>query len=174
MRKHNGMRPQDVAILLKIIALKKQNWQLQPLSNMLRISISEISESLNRSRTSGLIDFNKKRPNKLAILEFLEHGVKYVFPQEPGPMVVGLPTGHSHPFMKKSIKSNVNYVWPDRDGEVLGGSIEPFYNGQVAAAKEDPEFYKLLALVDVIRVGQVREASIAKDELKHAVLDDES
>lgn len=172
MRKHNGMRPQDVAILLKIIALKKQDWQLQPLSTMLRISMSEISESLNRSRSAGLVDFNKKRPNKLAIMEFLEHGVKYVFPQQPGAMVRGLPTGHSHSFMKKLIKSEVNYVWPDREGEVMGERIEPFYERQVEAAKEDPNFYKLLALVDVIRVGKVREVSIAKEELKHAVLNE--
>lgn len=166
------MRPQDVAILLKIVALKNEGWQLQSLSNMLRISISEISESLNRSRIAGLIDFYKKRPNRIAMMEFLEHGVKYVFPQEPGAMARGIPTAHSHPFMKKFIKSEVNYVWTDRDGEIIGEAIEPFYKSQSQAAKEDLTFYKLLALVDVLRVGKVREVNIAKDELKNAVLND--
>ena len=61
MRKHNGMRPQDVAILLKIILLDSKNWQLVGLSSALKISISEISESLNRSRLAGLVDYNKKK-----------------------------------------------------------------------------------------------------------------
>jgi hypothetical protein len=170
MRKHNGMRPQDVAILLKIIALNGQSWQLQTLSNALHISISEISDSLNRSRTAGLVDFHKKRPNRMAILEFLEFGVKYVFPQEPGAKAIGIPTAHSHPFMKSLINSDVNFVWPDQNGSVVGEAIEPFYKNQPQSAKEDPEFYKLLALVDVLRVGQVREINIAKEELKNSVL----
>lgn len=172
MRKHNGMRPQDVAILLKIIALREDNWHLQWLSNMLYISISEISESINRSRTAGLIDFNKKRPNRMAMMEFLEHGVKYVFPSEAGPKVIGTPTAHSHPFMKKFIKSDVIYVWPDQDGEKVGESIEPFYKNQAKAAKNDSDFYQLLALVDVLRVGQVREINIAKAELKKMLLNE--
>ena len=48
------MRPQDVAILLKIVAKDQEDWQIQPLSNDLRISIAEISESLNRSRMAAL------------------------------------------------------------------------------------------------------------------------
>jgi len=169
MRKHNGMRPQDVPILLKIVALKDAHWQLQPLSNMLRISMSEISESLNRSRTAGLIDFKKKRPNKLALMEFLEHGLKYVFPQEPGPVTKGILTAHSHSFMKQFIKSDENYIWPSFEGKFMGQTIEPFYGRQVEAVKDDPDLYKLLALTDVLRVGRVREVEIAKEELRKII-----
>jgi len=55
------MCPQDVAILLKIILLNSERWQLVKLSSSLKISISEISESLNRSRLAGLVDYNKKK-----------------------------------------------------------------------------------------------------------------
>lgn len=48
--------------------------------------------------------------------------------------------------------------------------IEPFYKKQVEAVKEDQEFYKLLALVDVILVGKVREIEYAVDELKKNIL----
>ena len=174
MRKHNGMRPQDVAILLKIIALDGQNWQLVGLSNALRISISEISESLNRSRIASLIDYNKKMINRQNLLEFLEHGVKYVFPQEPGAMVRGIPTAHSHPFMKNTFISEINYVWPDMKGEVMGLLIEPFYPKQVEAVIEDQEYYKLLALVDVVRVGKVREIKHAINELRKNILNESS
>lgn len=174
MRKHNGMRPQDVAVLLKIIALDGQPWQLVGLSNSLRISISEISESLNRSRLASLIDYNKKKINRQNLLEFLEHGVRYVFPQQPGAMVRGIPTAHSHPFMKKNFISEMNYVWPDNKGKEMGLMIEPFYPKQVEAVIEDPEYYKLLALVDVIRVGKVREIKYAVDELKKDILHEPS
>jgi len=166
MRKHNGMRPQDVAVLLKIMALKDQDWQMQNLASELSISLSEISESLNRSRIARLIDFNKKKINRQSLLEFLEHGVQYVFPQEPGAMVRGIPTAHSHPFMQKHFKSDLSYVWPDSSGDVVGLQIEPFYPKQVEAVKEDPLFYKLLAIVDVIRVGKVREVKVAEKELE--------
>lgn len=166
MRKHNGMRPQDVAILIKIIALENQQWQLQPLSNLLFISISELSDSLNRSRLAGLVDHSKKNPNRNSILEFLEHGVKYVFPQEPGAIVRGMLTAHSHPFMQSYFNSEENYVWPDQKSSFLGQRIEPFYINQPEAARLDGNFYKLLALVDVIRVGRVREVRVAINELK--------
>jgi len=174
MRKHNGMRPQDIAILLKIISMNGQPWQLAGLSNSLRISISEISESLNRSRLAGLIDYHKKKINRQNLLEFLEHGVRYVFPQQPGSMVRGIPTAHSHPFMKKKIISELNYVWPDSKGETIRLMIEPFYPKQVEGAKEDEEYYKLLALVDVIRAGKVREVHYAVNELKKVILHESS
>jgi hypothetical protein len=166
MRKHNGMRPQDIAILLKICCINDANWQLVPLSNALQISISEISESLNRSRLAHLVDYNKKQVNRQNLLEFLEHGVHYVFPQQPGATVRGIPTAHSHPHMKKMFISDVDYVWPDNKGSAMGMMIEPFYAKQTEAVKEDPLYYKLLALVDVIRVGKVREVKFAITGLK--------
>ena len=172
MRKHNGMRPQDVAILLKIVSRKNENWQLMELANSLRISISEISESLNRSRIAGLIDYSKKKVNRQNLFEFLEHGVRYVFPQEPGAMVRGIPTAHSHSSMKKKFISEMDYVWPDNKGKIVGLLIEPFYPKQVEAVKEDEVYYKLLSLADVIRVGKVREVKYAVNELRKSILDE--
>ena len=169
MRKHNGMRPQDIAILLKILSMDGKPWQISSLSHSLFISLSEISESLNRSRIAGLIDYNKKNINRLSLMEFLEHGVKYVFPQEPGTMVRGIPTAHSHSFMKKMFVSETEYVWPDRSGDTLGLMIEPFYAKQAEAVRQDELFYKLLALVDVIRVGRIREVKYAVEELKKLI-----
>ncbi len=168
------MRPQDVAILLKIVSIGSESWQLLGLANLLKISISEISESLNRSRLAGLIDYNKKKVNRQNLLEFLEHGVRYVFPEQPGAMVRGIPTAHSHPDMKKYFISEMDYVWPDNKGEAMGLMIEPFYKKQVEAVKEDREYYRLLALVDVIRVGKVREIKYAVNELKKYILHEPS
>ncbi|MDX1937109.1 MAG: hypothetical protein SFU21_08320 [Flavihumibacter sp.] len=174
MRKHNGMRPQDVAILLKIVSKNNVSWQLAELAGSLRISISEVSESLNRSKIASLIDQGKKQVNRQNLMEFLEHGVRYVFPQEPGAMVRGIPTAHSHISMKKKFMSEIDYVWPYGNGKVVGLKIEPLYPKQVDAISDDENFYKLLSLLDVIRVGKVREVKHAISELKKNILNEPS
>lgn len=57
----NNLKPQDVVILLKIIALGKKPWFHHTIANELRISQSEVSQSLNRSKYSGLIDGERKK-----------------------------------------------------------------------------------------------------------------
>lgn len=170
MRKHNGMRPQDIVILLKIIAYKGTDWHLKDLARDLYISPSEVSESLNRSREAGLVDYYKKRINRQSLMEFLQHGLPYVFPQRPGAVVNGIPTAHSHPFMKQHFRSDSNFVWPDTQGKVRGEAIDPFYPKQIYAARDDNDLYKLLALTDVMRVGRTREAGIAINELSKMIL----
>jgi hypothetical protein len=165
MRKHNGMRPQDIVILLKIITLGNEHWQLKDLASQLYISPSEVSESLNRSQLAGLIDYNKKKVSRQSLMEFLQYGLHYVFPQHPGSMVNGIPTAHAHPSMNKQIISDQLYVWPDREGKSRGLAIEPFYPKQTMAVKQDKELYELLSLVDVLRVGRTREIKLAVDKL---------
>lgn len=164
------MRPQDIVVLLKIVALGKNPWQVKDLAYSLSISQSEVSEALNRNYIASLVDYDKKRVNRQSLMEFLQYGLHYVFPQQPGAMVNGIVTAHSHPYMKKYFDSETIYVWPDLHGKERGLSVEPFYPKQVEAVKHDEELYKLLALVDVIRVGRRREINLAVDELSKIIL----
>lgn len=161
MRKHNGMRPQDIAILLKIVLLGERDWQFKDLSQALYISGGEITASLNRSRLARLVDYNRKRVNRLALFEFLQYGLPFVFPDAPGAMTKGMPTAHSHPILQSTMVSSQVYVWPDIEGKEYGQMIEPLYNNQVKAAKQDPELYAALAMTDVIRIGKTREINFA-------------
>jgi len=43
MKRHNGMRPQDVVILLKMITLQNKNWTFSHIAGELQISESEVS-----------------------------------------------------------------------------------------------------------------------------------
>jgi len=166
MRKHNGMRPQDVAILLKIVLLGKNEWQYQDLARSLCISGAEVNASLNRSKLAGLIDHNRKRVNKQALYEFLQHGIQYVFPIQPGALTKGIPTAHSHPDIKEQIVSEGIFVWPDINGTEIGQTIEPLFNTQVRAIREDPGLYEVLSLIEILRVGKTREKNIALQQLK--------
>ena len=173
MKIHSGMRPHDIVVLLKIAAKKNESWFMKDLSHELNISASEVSESINRSVIAGLIAPNKKKLNKLALLDFLEHGLRYVFPQQPGAIVRGVATAHSAPPLSFIIKSLDYYVWPSGKGTLRGQSIQPLYPSVVEAVKEDENLYEYLALADAIRVGKAREKEIAIQELKKRLLNGE-
>ncbi|MBC7759498.1 MAG: hypothetical protein H7069_11620 [Phormidesmis sp. FL-bin-119] len=166
------MRPQDIAILLKLIAIKEGQVGLIYLANSLSISTSEISESLNRSHYAGLLD-DRRKVKRQNFMDFLQYGISHVFPQHPGTLVRGIATAHSHPYIKEQLLSNENYVWADINGDMIGLAIEPLYKKQVEAVKQDEVFYKLLALVDVLRVGRNREKAIAINHLKE-IMDEPS
>lgn len=170
MKAHNGMRPQDIVILLKILLAENESWQYRDLSASLSISVSEIAESLNRSNLAGLIDVTKKKVHRLSIMEFIKYGLHYVFPQSPGAMVTGIATAHSHPFYQGHFESETNYVWEFDNGNMRGQAIQPLYKGLASAALQDEELYKMLAGIDIIRVGKAREKKLALEELEKAIL----
>jgi hypothetical protein len=169
MRKHNGMRPQDIAILLKIISKGKQPWQNKDLAYELSLSPSEISESLNRSKLAGLINFEKKELHKQSLIEFIRYGLHYVFPVSPMGLTNGIGTAHSHPLMKREFASEQKYVWPKAGGKDFGSAIDPLYADVVKAVEKDEKFYALLALTDVFRVGRAREINFAGQLLKDMI-----
>ena len=170
MKSHNGMRPQDIVLLLKILTSSEIDWQYRDLSADLYLSISEVSESLHRSHIAGLIDESKRKVHRQSLMEFIRYGLHYVFPQVPGTMVTGLPTAHSYPFYSKLFKSELNYVWPDMDGNLRGLAIQPLYKSVAKAVKKDEILYKLLASIDIIRVGRTREIKVAIEELEKVIL----
>ena len=136
------------------------------MAEALGLSQSEVSESVSRSKYSGLLDPTGKIVMKLALLEFIQYGLRYVFPQQPGPIVRGVPTAHSASPLKNEIQSSEAYVWPYGKGNVRGHSIIPLYVSVPEAALKDEKLHELLALVDAIRVGRARERDIAIIELK--------
>jgi hypothetical protein len=112
------------------------------------------------------------RVSRQNLLEFLQFGLPYVFPQKPGAMVNGLATAPSQPVMRPHFKSGQLYVWPELHSRERGLSIEPFYPRQAEAAKADEKLYSLLALVDVLRVGRRREISASIEKLSKMILNE--
>lgn len=170
MENHKGMRPHDIVILLKIIALDDAPWYMKDLANTLYISAGEVSESLNRSMIAGLISNNKKRVLRSALLEFILYGLKYVFPQRPGSMQRGMVTAHSAFPLSEKINSEEKWVWPFVEGNQRGLAIEPLHPNVPKACLLDENLHELLSLTDAIRAGNSREFQIAADELKKRIL----
>lgn len=165
------MKPQDILLLLKIISMGEENWNQKPTAEALSMSQSEVSESVARSKYAGLLDPKGKKVMRMALMDFLEKGIRYVFPQHPGAVVRGIPTSHSAPPLNQEIQSTEHYVWPSSKGSVRGHSIIPLYPSVPEAALNDVKLYELLALVDALRVGRAREKELAIKELKSRILD---
>ncbi len=163
------MKPQDVAILLKIASLREREWLMKDLAEQMKISIGEFSYSLNRSVCAGLLSQDKTVVMKLALLNFLQYGVRYVFPQQPGEMAKGIPTAHAASPLSHIISSNEAYVWRYARGDVRGRVIEPLYPKATEACLNDPLLYELLALTDALRVGRIREQELAIEEIKKRI-----
>ncbi len=164
------MKPQDVVILLKIIALDTDDWQQKPLSDALKMSQSEVSQSVARSKFAGLLDGTGKKVMRLAFFDFLQYGLTYVFPQKPGPVVRGLPTAHSAAPLNSVIVSEESYVWPWAKGKIRGHCIVPLYSSVPDAAAVDVKLYEMLSLTDALRIGRARERDLAIIELKKRIL----
>ena len=154
-------------ILLRILSLQDKDWLSVDIARFLRISPSEVSESLNRSDIAGLIDKNRKNVNANSFKEFLIYGLKYVFPVQPGAIVRGIPTAHSAPPISGYIsQGQEKYVWPSARGNERGQAVEPLYKTVPEIAKNEPELYELLVIVDTLRIGKEGEMEIAGKQLK--------
>ncbi|NJM77812.1 MAG: hypothetical protein HC852_21090 [Acaryochloridaceae cyanobacterium RU_4_10] len=162
------LKPQDVVILLKVHVFKKSTWTYEELANSLGMSASEVHAGLKRCVTSGLYGASSKQIRPQAVLEFLIHGLKYVFPAQPGVLGRGIPTAHCAEPLKSLLSSSAEsaYVWADPSGTVRGQTIAPLYKSVPVAVKKDPALYELLSLLDAIRLGRVREQRLAVELLE--------
>ncbi|MEX1003614.1 MAG: hypothetical protein WDZ35_15960 [Crocinitomicaceae bacterium] len=166
MKKHSGMRPHDIAILLKIASKRREKWLMKDLAQELKISASEISESINRSVIGGLISSDKRTLKKLALLDFLKSGIRHVYPQQAGAMTRGINTAISAPPLMNEFMTEESFVWPYGKGKTRGQAIEPLHPNTPEACLNDAKYYELMALTDAIRIGKVREQNIAFEMLK--------
>lgn len=147
-------------------------YAVRALEDSTGISKSEVSGGLRRCAEVGLLKADrqtgKPRVNTRNLHEFLSYGLRYVFPARPGPMVRGLPTAHSAPVFADRLFSAGEHihVWEDAEGSLFGQRIEPLFRTVPQAARRDPDLYAMLALVDSIRIGQEREAALARELLQ--------
>lgn len=165
------LKPQDVVVLLKLVALGPEPWTYQRLAVELSMSQSETHAGVRRAVAARLMSDAKSaigRPVRAALAEFLVHGVRYAYPPERGQLTRGMPTGYAAPPLNELIvqPDEPPPVWPYAEGSVRGYSFAPLYPSVPAAAARDLKLYELLALVDAIRDGRARERSLATKEIE--------
>ncbi|NWB94414.1 hypothetical protein HX882_00740 [Pseudomonas gingeri] len=152
------------------------SYSVRALQASLGISKTEIASALKRCQQIGLLRSDPKtqlpRVNSKALLGFIEHGLRYVFPVKPAEIVRGIPTSFSAPVLQDTLMSggDLIQVWPDAYGNRKGQSITPLFKTVPGAVKKDPLLYEYLALIDAIRLGNAREANLANKILRDKVL----
>jgi len=163
------LKPQDVLVLLKL-AVGGRGASYQKLANELFMSSSEVHEALKRAVKSQLVTKigSEMRLVRPALIEFLVHGIRYVFPAECGGLTRGMPTASAvEPLLQQLVGgSELPPVWPDPEGAVQGLAFSPLYRSVPQAARSDAALYELLALVDAVRGGDARERQLAQKELE--------
>ena len=164
------LKPQDILVLLKLVAVGSDEWSYNRLAVSLHMSPSEVHAAIKRSLSARLASQseNRARPNFRNLREFLIHGIQYVFIPERGEMTRGLATGiFAMPLSDLIVlPDEPPNVWPDPEGGQRGLAFSPLYKSVPKAAGEDPLLYELLTLVDVLRSGYARERKIAAAELE--------
>ncbi|BCS35973.1 hypothetical protein TBR22_A52090 [Luteitalea sp. TBR-22] len=163
----SGLLPQDVVVLAKLACYRGERPPMAQVASDLALSPSQVHASLKRLERSRLVDAHTGRPLLKAVEEFLIHGVKYVFPAQRGEATRGVPTAYAAPPLSDQIVADgeLTPVWPDAEGSVRGVTLEPLHRAVPKAARQDPALYAILALIDALRDGRVRERQLAEREL---------
>jgi hypothetical protein len=164
------LKPQDVCLLLKIVARGPEPWSYTQLAWELGMSASEVHAAVKRSGDAGLLRLNEGWgvPDAQGLDELLVYGVRYVWAADRGALVQGMPTAESvAPLVGLLPPSHEPpSVWPDPTGDVRGVALEPLYKSVPVAASRDPVLHELFALVDAIRGGPEAVRAIAIRELR--------
>ncbi len=161
--KQASLRPSDVAVALWLAHAPLAHYQV--LASGLHLGLAEAHRGVRRLEAAGLVLVGERRANRQALLEFLVHGVRYVFPPLLGAEAQGILTGASAPMLAGRLPSAPAVVWAGAGGTAQGRSLVPLYPEAPRAALGDEYLYRVLALVDVLRLGQLRERRLAQGML---------
>lgn len=172
-RMMNGLmilKPQDILVLLKLVAIDNNNWSYNSLAVDLGMSPAEVHAAAKRALVAQLAvkRDGKLFPHSRNLEEFLIHGLRFVFVPERGEVTRGLPTLTAAAPLESAFAADSEppAVWPDPEGTVRGASLSPLYRSAPTAARVDPVLYEWLVLVDAVRAGRARERNIAIDMIK--------
>lgn len=169
------LKPQDVVVLLKLVAIGSRSWTYSGLAREIGMSASEVHAAIHRAQSARLYADVLRTVMHPNLYEFLVHGVRYAFPAEIGSPTRGIPTAHAAPPLSGIIVADepLPPVWETATGATNGVALTPLYKSVPFAAERDPELHQLLACVDALRIGRVRERNAATEALRRKILGEE-
>jgi hypothetical protein len=163
----NVLRGKDVLVLLKLAAAGRSQ-TVRAVGEALGTPHSTVQDSVKRLRSFGLLaDGRDAALNRLQVLEFLSHGLRWIAPGQVEAFAKGLPTARSaEPLKSKLLADGEVFVMPFEEGLQFGRAVKPIDPAAPYAASKDAALHELLALSDAIRIGDARSRSIAAKELQ--------
>jgi hypothetical protein len=174
-----ALKPQDVLVLLELALYPARRRTVRALAADVGLSAAETVSCTRRLARSRLLGQTGDGPGAVSplrqnIVEFLVHGLKYVFPPERAGLTRGVPTAHAAPVLRRYFalpKGAPMPVWPDSEGKVRGEAFAPLYPSVVRVAAADQSMYATLALIDAIRGGSARERQLAATLLEKMIME---
>lgn len=158
------LKPQDLAVALKLVALKGRWLPYAALGDAMHLSRFEAHAAVQRLMAAGLVADIEGQPTPVvaALRTFVLYGAPYAYPAVWGAMTRGFPTTYGvAPLKEMIVASEPPPVWPHSDGGARGPGLLPLYGNLPLAARDDPALYELLALFDALRAGRARERELA-------------
>lgn len=159
----------DLLVALKLVTSAGRSASVRRLEGELGLSKSAVANSLRHLRELGLVreGADGREVNRLLLRDCLEHSARWIAPAQVGNYELGLPTAHAaEPLRDKLAGDEDPVVLPLPHGPVRGRAVSPLHPLAPAAAAKDPELYRLLAIVDALRIGRARVRQVAAAELR--------
>jgi hypothetical protein len=179
MLKAPTLKAQDVLVVCKLFALGDSSWTYSSLSSTLEISVSEVHDALKRCRSAQLVvpARDAEIVSKKHFHDLLVFAVPRIFYSVRGNLDTGWPTAYHLPSLigefeglrPTPLKTAIPIVWPDPKGPVRGETLLPIYPTGPEAARKDVALYELLALTDVIRLGDIKYRKRATELLEKKI-----
>ncbi len=162
------LSPLDIAVALHLKLHPTDAYSA--IAERLGIGKSTAHASVARLVRSGLAFASRGATAIVAggpLRDFLVHGVRYAFAPDTVPLARGVVTGFRAlpDVMAREGLDPIALVWPSKLGEDTGIGIEPLVPAAPDLRHRDPKLYRLLALLDSLRIADAREREIARRAL---------
>lgn len=160
------LRSLDVLVVLKLAASPDAPMSYKELGESVGVSPSQAHAAVRRAREARLLN-ESMGVRRRSVAEMLVGGVRYFIPAREGAESRGMATSYGAAPIKELFGEFERVpVWPTVEGGARGPSVEPIYPTAPLAAQKDEALYRLLAMVDAIRVGRAREVAAGREGLE--------
>jgi DNA-binding transcriptional ArsR family regulator len=163
------IRPSDIAALLFVSAHSGEPYS--QIAAGLGVSKSTAHKALSRLLKLGLVVMGSNGEMEVEAEQAIEllRVIRYVFPSDQVEKARGVMTGLAALTDASSLEYDAApMVWPSLLGQVIGVGVTPLIRNAPDIAFRDPAMYRLLALVDALRLGDARERNLATIALQEA------
>lgn len=145
--------PTDSYVLLKLVALGDAPWTQRSLASDLGVGLATVHRALAVGGEVRLYSPSRRRVNRVLFEEAIAKGARYFLGAKVGALVRGIRTAWDSDPLVRMLAGTTEppLVWHDSRGDEVGQSILPLHPSAPLAARKDPAFYELLALVDALR-----------------------
>lgn len=165
-----ALQPHDVVIAL--LYHDTPGLTVDHVAKTLKLTPSDAASSLERLKLTGILSYdggNGLSVSPHALMEFLCHGIRYVFPATLGDNGRGLGTAYLRD-VEEGENCSEAAVWPAQDEGDYGRALQPLLTSFVDVVGRYPEVYNLLAAVDAIRLGRAEDALAARAYVSRALI----